>query len=520
MHLLTRPRRSKDRADPEVGYRRVYDPLTRKIHDLLTPKLSRRLYWAAETLLLVGTIGAAVWLSQADEWRPLTLVGLLLMLVLLSQWLSVEVSDGQLSASLVAIVLAMGLLGPVPAAACGIVDVVLSSSLRRVRPAVWLNNLTVFAVVPFAGGLMVRALAGDVHDVRNQHLTQSVVFGLIVLGVFIVANGFNFVLIGLELRVREGRSLPHQAREFLSVLPGELAAGALAAILAVAYMNLGLPVLFGAVVVLLIFQQLTVALLRSEDRAEQLEARSIQLVGLQLGVLRTLVRVLDSRDKTIGQHAGAVARYAKALAVELGCSEAEQEAVHTASLLHDIGKFGWPDRVLHADVVKDEDLPIVKEHPQEGAVLVGALDGYGEVADAILYHHERIDGGGYPAGLIGKEIPLASRILAICSTYDTMTAGQAYRSPMTPEEAMSELHHAAGHGQFDSELVDTFIEVLEREGSMFGRETDYETELDFERRVREMAAPRSADPMTRPPRPSPPRSRIRDRRSGVSSGPQ
>jgi putative nucleotidyltransferase with HDIG domain len=231
------------------------------------------------------------------------------------------------------------------------------------------------------------------------------------------------------------------------------------------------------------------------------------------------VRALNSRDKTIGQHAGAVARYAKALAIEAGCSEAEQEVIHTASLLHDIGKFAWPDRILHADVVKDEDLAIVKDHPQEGAILVGALDGYGEVADAILYHHERIDGGGYPAGLIGNEIPLASRILAICSTYDTMTVGRSYRSPIEPQEAMAELHHAARHGQLDSELAETFIAVLEREGPTFGRETDYETELDFERRVREMAAPRSADPMPRSQDSGPAHPRTGAQRAGVSSEP-
>jgi HD-GYP domain-containing protein (c-di-GMP phosphodiesterase class II) len=174
---------------------------------------------------------------------------------------------------------------------------------------------------------------------------------------------------------------------------------------------------------------------------------------------------------------------------------------------------------LHADVVKDEDLAIVKDHPQEGAILVGTLDGYGDVADAILYHHERIDGSGYPAGLIGKEIPLASRILAICSTYDTMTTSHTYQSPMTPQEAMAELRHAVGAGQFDPELVESFIAVLERDGPTFGRETDYETELDFERRVREMAAPRSLDHTTRSQRPGLSRPHIRARRPGVSSGP-
>jgi putative nucleotidyltransferase with HDIG domain len=488
----------------------------RGIRDLLAP---RRLFWAAEVLLLAGTVVAAAWLSRPQEWHPLALVVLLLVIALGGEWFTVKTSRGVLSASLGVMVLAMGLLGPAPAAACGIAAISLQSAVGRKRPAEWLNNLVAFGVAAFAGGLVVRALAGNVAGLHSLDPTQSIVFGLIVLGAAIVLLALNFLLCALDTQVEQGYALTRQVRElFLPLLPGELAVGVVATILVLGYKSVGPTILFAAIPVLLIFRYLAVGLLRSEDRAEQLEARSIQLVGLQLGVLRTLVRALNSRDKTIGQHAGAVARYAKALALEMGCDETEQEVVHTASLLHDIGKFAWPDRILHAEVVKDEDLAIVKDHPQEGAILVGALDGYGEVADAILYHHERIDGGGYPAGLIGKEIPLASRILAICSTYDTMTAGESYRSPMTPEEAMVELRHAAGHGQFDPELVEAFVVVLEREGPTFGRETDYETELDFERRVREMAAPRSAEPATRTQRPESARPRKRVRRTGVSSG--
>ncbi len=250
-------------------------------------------------------------------------------------------------------------------------------------------------------------------------------------------------------------------------------------------------------------RQLTVALLRSEDRAEALEARSRQLVGLQLGVLRTLVRALGMRDKTSARHAASVARYAKALASELGCDEEESDVVHAAGLLHEIGKFTWPDRVLHAETVQEQDLAIVKSHPQEGSILVGALDGYGDVADAILYHHERVDGRGYPAGLIGKEIPLASRILAICSIYDTVTARESYRAQMTPEEAMAELQRGAENGQLDAELVETFIALLQREGPTFAQDADFETELDFERRVRTMAEPHSAEAAPRSSRPRP-----------------
>jgi putative nucleotidyltransferase with HDIG domain len=485
-----------------------------------SPKLTRRIFWAAEVLLLAGTLVTAAWLSHPGEWRPLTLVVLLLVLAFGGERFSVETNAGQLSASLGVMVLAMGLLGPAPAAACGIAATILSSALRRLGPADWLASLVAYGVPAFAGGWVVRALAGDAAGVHSQSAAQSIIFGLIVFGAVVVLLVLNFALFALDRRVTQGRSLPRLVRElFLPLLPGELAVGVVATILMLAYQSVGLPILVAAIPVLLIFRYLTVALVRSEDRADQLEARSIQLVGLQLGVLRTLVRALSSRDKTIGQHAAAVASYAKALAIEAGCGEAEQEVVHTASLLHDIGKFAWPDRVLHADVVKDEDLAIVKDHPQEGAILVGALDGYGEVADAILYHHERIDGGGYPAGLIAQEIPLASRILAICSTYDTMTTSHAYQAPMKPEEAMAELGHAAGHGQFDSELVEKFIAVLEREGATFGRETDYETELDFERRVRDMAEPRSADPAARSSRPGLPRPRISARARGGSSRP-
>src|SRR5207245_1129316 len=150
----------------------------------------------------------------------------------------------------------------------------------------------------------------------------------------------------LDVRITEGRSFFGQVRDgFVPLLPGHISLGAFAAAFAMAYTNLGLSLLFGFILVLLAFQYLMRALLRSEDRADQLEARSIHLASLQLGVLSTLVETLALRDRTTARHAAAVARYARALAEELGCSEAEQDLVHTAGLLHDIGKFALPDRI-------------------------------------------------------------------------------------------------------------------------------------------------------------------------------
>lgn len=460
--------------------------------------LTNRLFVAAELTLLGATVVAAAWLHQAQEWHPAALVVLLILLAFFSEWFSVELGDGTLSASTVVIVLAMGLLGPAPAAACGIGAVIMSSTARRVAFSTWLNNLAAFAAVPFGGGLVIRTIAEQSHLLRPG-ATNSLVLGLVLLGTFGATLGVNFVLIGLRTLVEEGRSLRRQLPEFVPLLPGELASGALASILAVAYRSAGFPVLVAAMVVLLIFQHLTVALLRSEERAEQLQARSRQLVGLQLGVLRTLVRALELRDESSARHAAAVSAYATALGAELGCREDELDVIRAAGLLHEIGKFTWPDRVLHAESIAQEDQPIIESHPQVGSVLVGALDGYGPVADAILYHHERIDGRGYPAGLIGDEIPLASRILAVCSTYDAMSRRQGYRAGMSPEEALGELQLAARSGQLDPVLVESFIVLLQREGTEFAQEADFEAELEFERRVRQMAEPPTSASAARAP---------------------
>jgi putative nucleotidyltransferase with HDIG domain len=462
---------------------------------MFTSQLKRQIYWTAEVGLLLAAAATTVLLAGPGEWHPTMLVCLLLALTLIGQQLHLDIRDQHLAASFVAIVLAMSLLGPAPAVIFGLAAMVMTSIKRRRSASAWLCNLATLATCPLVGALMVRALVGDVHKLSSENLTltKNVTFGLVVFAVFMVTNALNFALIALDNRIIDGQGrLIDQARSlFVPLLPGQIAAGALAAILAVAYTNLGLSVLFGSVLILMIFHYLMRALLRSEDRADQLEARSMHLASLQLGVLTTLVETLALRDRTTARHAAAVARYARELAEELGCSESEQELVHTAGLLHDIGKFALPDHILRAEVLSDDDWAVIRRHPQDGATLVGRLDGYGPVADAILYHHEHIDGSGYPAGLIGNEIPLASRILAICSTYDTLTARETYRSPMTPQDAIAEMRRVSGR-QLDGDLVEHFIAVLEQDGpivSVRGDDANFETELAFGRRARKIAQP-------------------------------
>jgi putative nucleotidyltransferase with HDIG domain len=452
----------------------------------------QRAFLLAESILMIAVAALAISLNHSQAWLPLPLFGLLLVLTVLGDRLSITIGNRELSGAFIPLVLAMSLLGPVPAATIGVIAAMVDASVRKISLKASLNLIFTYAAFPIIGGLLVRAIVGEVHDPHVLSDFGDVQLGLVVFGIFLATNVLNFALISSHYSVFEGRSMVRQTKELLlPMLPGQVAAAALAAVLAVVYTKLGYAALLALVLVLLIFQYLAVALLRSEDRAEQLEARSIRLASLQLGVLVTLVETLALRDRMTARHVAAVARFSRELAQEVGCSDSEQDLIHTAGLLHDIGKFALPDRILHAEVLSDDDWAVIRRHPQDGATLVGRLDGYGPISEAILYHHEHVDGSGYPAGLIGNEIPVASRIIAICSTYDTLTARHSYRSPMTPQDAIAELRRVAGR-QLDSELVEAFIAMLERDGPVTladGDDADFEAELAFERRARVFAQP-------------------------------
>jgi putative nucleotidyltransferase with HDIG domain len=314
----------------------------------------------------------------------------------------------------------------------------------------------------------------------------SINFALVVVGAISVANIVNFLLAAVWIRAFDGGSVRELVRRhFLPALPWIAAPNLLAAGLVMIYLRIGAGSLVLAGVLLGAFYLLLAELLRSKQRSEQ-------LASLQVGVLVTMVRTLSLRDKSTARHSAAVARYARSIAKAAGFSEAEQQVVHTAGLLHDIGKFAFPDRILlAANGLNDEDWGIVKAHPSAGADLVRRVDGYEEISKIILAHHERPDGSGYPFGLSGEAIPKLSRMISVADVYDVMTGRDTYRDPVSREEAIAELRRVSG-SQLDGELVEAFIGVLQREsvGFTHTEDSDFEAELEFEERVRELAAPR------------------------------
>ena len=175
-----------------------------------------------------------------------------------------------------------------------------------------------------------------------------------------------------------------------------------------------------------------------------------------MGLLSTVLQTLSMRDAMTARHSAAVARYSREVAGMLGLDEREQDLIHTAALLHDIGKFILPDSVLFADrKLTADEWELIKLHPEQGAKIVERIEGYGPVAEIVLHHHERYAGGGYPAGIGGEEIPLGSRILSVADTYDVMTSRDSYRRPVSSEAALAELHRVAGT-QLDPKVVEAF----------------------------------------------------------------
>ena len=437
--------------------------------------------------LSVATMIAAL-ASEASDWQPLPLLLVLFVLAVASDIMIVEMRGLQLSGAFLSVVFAMIILGPAPAVALGVGTTLVYAAVSR-RPWIKvLNDAAVWAVFPLVGGLMAGALQID-------GTRSSVWFCAAVVLVYMTTNAINFLLVALYYQVADSVPLRASAKSvWLTMLPSEIATAALTAAVAYGYVKLGVGAVALAAVVLGVFQYLVWARVQAFERGEELAQRTRELASLQVGLLSTVMQTLSMRDAMTARHSAAVARYAREVARMLGLDEREQDLIHTAALLHDIGKFIFPDSILLADrKLTDDEWEIVKLHPEQGAKLVRRIEGYGPVADIIISHHERVDGKGYPHGIGVDEIPLGSRIISVADTYDVMTSRDSYRRPVSSEAAIVELRRVAG-SQLDPQVVEVFVEMVEsgRVAFRHADEADFERELAFERRVADYARPRAA----------------------------
>ena len=181
--------------------------------------------------------------------------------------------------------------------------------------------------------------------------------------------------------------------------------------------------------------------------------------GEQLAAAMLLAETLDLRDPATARHSLTVGRLAEQTGRHLGWSAERVERVRAAGVLHDIGKLGIPDAILLKPTALDRDeWQEVRRHPEIGARILEHAN-LADIARWVRAHHERVDGGGYPAGLAGAAIPAEARVLAVADAYEAMTADRPYRASIGPEAAEAELRRAAGT-QFDAEIVQALIAAL------------------------------------------------------------
>jgi len=433
-----------------------------------------------QVLGLLGALAYGVLAAGRAHW-DLPLLAMLAACAVLSDLTAFHSHSSRLkvSGSFLALVLAMVLLGGSPAALLGIACIGVGWLRWREAPHWLLQNLLVYAWFPLIGGVAFSLLQATWHVGTGGWAYYALIFA-----VFALALALNFLGVGGYVCLVERTSLRAKVREaLLPVLSSELFSALLAVAVAYLYRLVGLGALALFTIVLVFVQNLLGKLVVSERRAQDLERRTDQLASLHVGMLSSLLHGLDLRDRMTARHSAAVARYAREIAREAGFSEAEQDLVHTAGLLHDIGKFIFPDDVLKADRSPTaEEWEIIRAHPGEGARLVRQVEGYGPVADIIEAHHERIDGRGYPRQLGGEEIPALSRIVSVADVYDVMTARDSYRTPISSLEAIQELFRVAD-SQLATEYVRILVSLLAGKSMAYrhGEDADFDAELARER---------------------------------------
>jgi len=202
-----------------------------------------------------------------------------------------------------------------------------------------------------------------------------------------------------------------------------------------------------------------------EDFARAFNNMNQRLKDGLAGTIRSLVAAVDARDPYTKGHTARVARYSLAIAREMDLPDDKLAEIEIGAILHDIGKIGIADELLgKCSALEGEEMERMADHVNKGAKIVYDADFLKFAIPAILYHHERPDGKGYPLGLRGDDLPLSAMIISVADTFDAMTTDRPYRKAMPRDEAVREIEKHAGT-QFDAEVVKAFRRAFDKKFS-------------------------------------------------------
>ena len=198
-----------------------------------------------------------------------------------------------------------------------------------------------------------------------------------------------------------------------------------------------------------------------EARTKELKEEKNNSEKLLIEVTQALATTIDAKDKYTSGHSKRVAEYSKKIAILLGKDEKEQQKIYLIALLHDIGKIGVPDWIINKrDNLTDEEYQVVKEHPEIGYEILKNITTMPDLEVGVRWHHERLDGKGYPDGLSESEIPEFARIISVADAYDAMTSNRSYRQYLPQAIVRSEIFKGIGT-QFAPEVAEKMIELID-----------------------------------------------------------
>jgi len=424
----------------------------------------------------VGALGTAAGIAGAVFGHSTDFVGLAMIVVLvgLGEALSLEVEEtGSISVSAVGALTAAAIIGPRAALPLAVTMSAVAWSARR---ASFHHNLFNVGIISLA--TLAATAVFSVHYPGTIGTAVFVVSGMLAgAAYFIVDTALLSVAVGLEGRENFVRIWRER---FAWLTPHYVTYGIVAAVIYEAYKPIGAWAIIVFALPLFLMRRTQEAYLKHTQRSAQklrAAAETIQSQNVSLeqankllkerstAAMESLSATVDARDAYTAGHSRRVQQLALAIGRELDLSQAELELLGHAALFHDIGKLGIPDAILLKPTsLTDDEWVIMASHAEEGASIINRLGFLSDAVPAIRHHHERFDGGGYPDGLFGEDIPLGARIIHVADAFDSMLTTRVYRPARPAEDALAELRGNAG-SQFCPRCVSALDAVVATEFS-------------------------------------------------------
>ncbi len=419
---------------------------------------------------LLATIALALasglWMSDTDVGPPLVVIGLAAAAAFAERG-SVRLSptiDESISA--LPMLFAAVLFGPFAAMLVAAASMLGDFTRPYLRWGIYTSSRAITA-----------ALVGVVAvETGSAVQNRSVALAVSTIVAAVVAQALDCIFAAVTVYLRRSGGAAETARLLLPVAVAAIPLYApLVALLAIGYDQISAWATMLFFVPALAAQRLYTLYQEQRRLTEGLTHANEQLERANLSFAAALVATLDARDRYTAGHSAAVAVYSRDIAQRMGIDEDEQQKVHLAGLVHDIGKIGLPPGLLEkAGPLTLEERRVMQNHSEIGEGILANVDTYGEIAAIVRSHHERVDGNGYPDGLADNDIPLLARIIAVADAYNAMTSDRPYREAMPSRVARMRLAQAVG-SQFDTSVVAAFEAILatNNEEYRLGRRKDF-----------------------------------------------